>query len=315
MGSLQVADASRSRMSLIKSIAKATNALEDGFAPLLEECQIILSSSRINKEEVQLAFQDINKQCLDHLGDCKGQLERMQEQALSLLCLLNRSSLTERSYGLLEQLICDDQFMSFDVKGAENQQLLNKYKAVIDEARTLIAENTQFKHQASKYQAAIVLFALCFAGSLGAAAVLCLGAAAVPGVGVALIAPVVKGYPKLFRIFNDLKAFKDDLVKTTSVLGEVQKDSLAISADLKIAASRMDRLHSSCSIPREMVLSSLDHSTTVKREVLLELWEDMKSSRVPTVERLSKQLEESIAFLQKAIVDFEVRLHTVREFE
>lgn len=54
-------------------------------------------------------------------------------------------------------------------------------------------------------------------------------------------------------------------------------------------------------------------SGTDKREVLFELWEDMKSSRVPTIERLGTQLGDSIDFLQKAILEFEVRLRTVQE--
>lgn len=49
---------SQSYTSLIGSVAKATNALEDGFVPLLEDCHTILSTSLANKEEIQLVCSD-----------------------------------------------------------------------------------------------------------------------------------------------------------------------------------------------------------------------------------------------------------------
>lgn len=108
---------------------------------------------------------------------------------------------------------------------------------------------------------------------------------------------------------------QNDLTKTSRVLEGVKKDSMGISADLKVAASHMDRLHASCGIPHELVQSSLNNSASDKREVLFELWEDMKDSRVPTMERLGKQLEKSIDLLLKAILEFELRLRTVQELD
>lgn len=75
------------------------------------------------------------------------------------------------------------QFMQFDTNGTENMQLLDKYKAVINEAGNLIVVNHEVKQSASKHQAAIILFALCFVGVLGAAAALCLGPVASPVAG------------------------------------------------------------------------------------------------------------------------------------
>lgn len=312
MSSLLLSDASRPRVSLMKSIAKATNALGNGFAPLMRDCRAIVGNTEVMKEEVQLEFHDVNRQCLRHLGNCKGQLEKMQGQALSLLCILNRSHFNSGTFKQLKQLICKEQFMQFDTMEPETEVLLEQYKTVIDEAEAAMSTNQQHKQLAGRHQAAILLTALCFICSFGAMAFVSFGAGSIPATGLALLAPLVKDCPKLVQIFRDLSAFKGELCQANAALANVLSDSLHKSADLKIAANRMEGLGVSCSIPRELVHSALSQSPAGNdRGVLQEVWEDMRSTRVPSLERISKELDSSIDFLQEVIVNFETQMHTV----
>lgn len=312
MSALLLSDASRPRVSLMRSIANATNALGNGFAPLMRNCRTIVDNTEAIKEEVQLEFQDVNRQCLRHLGNCKGQLEKMQGQALSLLCILNRPEFTSRTCKELRQLICKEQFMQFDTMEPETEALLEQYKTVMDEAEAAMSTNQQHAQLARRHQATIALTALCFICSFGAMAFVTCVAGSIPAAGFALLAPLLKDCPKLVQIFRDLSAFKGELCEANAALANVLSESVNISTDLKIAANRMEGLGVSCSIPRELVHSALAQSPAGNyRRVLQEVWEDMKATRVTSLERISKDLEGSIDFLQKVIVNFENQMHAV----